>query len=256
MPLGKLGQLITFSIDLSADEQFSQFIWIRAKHGDTVAKIAARRGHPEQARAIAELNHIRGIHRPLKKGERLRIPGTLKKGDVVHVLPDSDKPPIVQGGYAKFDTVAVPGRKGISRFIGYDPIPFDVPLQWEAFVSDDGQSVEDAIRTLERMAGRGHFSGSAVGPPAVIRVSVTDNHGNVVPLIPTNYQWTPSNPTAPLWRISNIAWGGGARRNGAGRRIRESAVVSLVEYTPIHIVERSVTKRAKRNPGDNKKKAA
>jgi hypothetical protein len=93
------------------------------------------------------------------------------------------------------------------------------------------------------------------GPPPVIRLSTTDNNGNVVPLIPLNYQWNISNASAPLWRIEDIAWDTGGWRNKLGNRIRQKAVVTMWQYTPINLVV-SLSQRAAKKKKTVKKKAA
>jgi len=138
------------------------------------------------------------------------------------------------------------GRKGINQFTGYNPLQMDVPIQFEDYASGDGTAVERDIRILERMAGRGTYSGAAVGPPDVIRLSVIDNHSRVVPLIPVSYQWVPKvNPSPPTWRISGIAWDANPLSDDSGNRIRQKAVVTVTEFTPVLIVQRSATVRAK-----------
>ena len=100
------------------------------------------------------------------------------------------------------------------------------------------------------LAGRGNFKGAASGAPAVVRISVTDAYGKVVPLVAPNYQWSPQNPSAPLWRIgggtSGIEWDASPISNGAGKRIRQLATITLTQYTPIVLAERSATVRSKK----------
>jgi len=264
MPVSAIGQQITFAVEYDADDPPPAVVWIRAKHGDTIAKIAGRRGHPEWKADILALNkgrdvlphpkrqpghkappipRLRNVKQTLRTGASIRLPGQMKGGTYLNVTA-GDNPPKITAGYAKYDTVDVPGRVGLSRFDGYDPIQMDIPIQFENYAAQVGATIEDNIVILERMAGRGKYPGSHVGPPAVIRVSVTDNHGNVVPLIPPNYQWSQKNQTAPLWRISAITWDDGALRNDAGFRIRQTATVTVTQYTPLNYVERSVTRRA------------
>ena len=172
----------------------------------------------------------------------------MTKGEQLSVHAGDD-PPVITAGYAKYDVVDVPGRTGINRFLGYDPIAMDIAVQFEAYASEAGEQIEQNIQILERMAGRGDYPGVAVGPPAVIRISVTDNRGHVVPLVPVDYQWNPNRHTkAPLWRISTIAWDGGALRGGQGNRIRQTGIVTVTEFTPINHVIRSVKERTFSQP--------
>lgn len=251
-----LGQQITFASEIDPDQKYTSYVWVRARHGDTIRMIAARRGHPETARDIAALNNIRSITMKLKQHRLLRLPGTLVPTLSFNALA-GDEPPTVKDGYAVFSTVNRPGRTGITRFDGYNPIALDVPIRFEGWGDqDDGSFIEDQIEVLERMAGRGQYHGSGSGPPAVVRVSVTDGSGRIVPLVPTTYQWTPQNPTAPLWRIAGVAWGKNswsgqsALRSPGGYRLRQDATVTIQQYTPIILAARSAAARAKqRNQG-------
>jgi hypothetical protein len=192
---------------------------------------------------------LRTIHAQMDGGKKVRIPGTLKQGPEVNVYCDG-VPPVVTDGYATFDVVDIPGRVGISRHDGYDPITLPVAVMWEAFLSGNADAVEASIDLIEQMAGMGPGSGlgARVGAPPVIRVLVTDNYGNVVPLIPRRYQWRKGGTTG-LYRISDIAWddsdptSGGPIRNSSGKRLRQKAVITLTEYTPTSIVARSATAR-------------
>jgi hypothetical protein len=272
VPRDHIGQLITFASEIDPDATYARYIWVRAKHHDTIKAIASRRGHPEMASDILTLNKGRDVlphpkRKPhqkvasvpkltlatqtLRPGAAIRLPGNLQIGEVLHVHA-GDSPPQVRAGYAKYDTVDVHGRIGINRFLGYDPIAIDIPIQFENYAANVGTTIEQNIQTLERFAGRGDYPGAAFGPPAVLRISVTDNQGNVVPLIPPNYQWSSKNQGAPLYRISTIAWDAGALRTRDGYRIRQSAMVTVTQYTPLRFVVRSVARRTLTIPGKSK----
>ena len=275
MPSNWIGQQITFAAVHDPDSTYStKAYWIRAGHGDTLKKIAARYGHPELADDLLSRNKGRDVlahpkrhpHQSTPRSPRLRsvmqtlarnapvqLPGTMQAGEVLNVTA-GDSAPTVTAGYAKYDIVDRNGRVGINRFLGYDPIALDIPVQFEDFVNNRGGTIEVAIKTLERFAGRGDYPGASVGPPAVIRVSATDKHGNVVPLIPANYQWTEQHQSGPLFRVSAIAWDTSPLRNRRGLRIRQAATVSITQYTPVHFVERSVSKRAQTPPSKTKAK--
>lgn len=251
MPRSTLGQLITFATEQDADRKTPEYIWVRTLVGDTVRKIAARRGHPEDARAIAKLNKIRSVtrvlrHKPRRKTDRMRIrvPGNLRRAEGFSVLAGAQAPRIV-GGYAKLDILDRPGRTGLTHFTGYDPITMEVPIQFEQVIGRDGRGVEERIAILERMAGRGNFKGAAAGAAAIIRLSTTRNDGSIVPLLPPNYQWSHQNPTAPQWRIANIDWDEDPLRGDSGNRIRQAAVVTVMQHTHLSLEVRSVARRHK-----------
>lgn len=261
MPKSRLGQMITFSIELDEDQRRTGYIWIDVVVGDTVRKIAARRGHPEEAAAIAKLNKIRSTatvirHKPLRKRgdfRRVRVPGQLQQADVFHVLA-GDNPPTITTGYAKIETVDRPQRTGITMFKGYDPIQMNVPIRFDRATGRSPHNIERDIDLLERMAGRGNIPGAAVGPPAIIRVSTTDSSGQLISLIADNYQWSPQNPSAPLWRIANIEWDENALRDRHGNRTRQLATVILQQNTRVSLAVRSVAKRSKDKKKTSKKK--
>jgi hypothetical protein len=183
-------------------------------------------------------------HRPHRKHDkhRIKVPAQMRASERFHVLAGDDPPRIVEG-YAKFDTVDRPQRTGLISFAGYDPISMEVPIQFEAFQSRDGSTLERDIALLERMAGRGNFAGAAVGPPPVIRLSVTDNSGKIVPLIPVNYQWSSDNAHAPVWRITAIDWDTHPERNTYGNRIRQKATVTVKQHMVSKAATRSATAR-------------
>lgn len=251
-PASSLGQLITFSVEVDPDQPVAKWAWIDIKKGDTVQKIASRRGHPEDARRIADANGIRSVRSPFSGHgkKRIKVPG--ESDIVVHVLA-GDAPPRIIGGYAKLDTQDRPGRTGLTTFTGYDPVTMEIPVRFDTVATTgQGADIEDDIALLERMAGRGAYAGAAVGPPPIVRVSTTNAKGEIVPLVPANYQWSASNPGAPLWRIQNpIDWDDsvpdGVLRNDAGNRIRQRATITVQQHTNLRLLQRSVSQRHKAN---------
>ncbi|HEY1437370.1 MAG TPA: hypothetical protein VGG82_07695 [Casimicrobiaceae bacterium] len=250
---------------LDPDENYTRYLNVRVGSNQTIKKLAAQRGEPNMAAEILKLNkgkHIlpivrdkhhkivkrqpglRSVTQKLRDHATVRIPGTLKSGDAFSVLAGDNRPKIT-AGYAKYDTVDVPSRIGLSRFDGYDPVAMEIAIQFEAYTGDDITWVERDIQKLERMAGRGQYPGAAIGPPSVIRLSVSDNQGNIVPLIPTNYQWTPHNTHAPLYRITGIVWADGAQSDDKGRRTRQLATVTVTQYTPLIWTIRSASQRSR-----------
>lgn len=273
MPSDAKGQLVNFASVADPDATYSNYIWVRAQgNNDTIKKIAARRSQPELAAAILQLNlgrdvlphprrkphqkvppipTLKSITQVLRPQVTIKLPGTMAQGFFFSVHA-GDKPPVVKKAYAEYDTVAVPGRIALNRFLGYPPIEMDIDIQFEAF-GDEGNapgwimgqgSIEDRITALERMGGRGLYPGSGYGPPAVIVVNTTDNAGNIVPLIPLAYQWTPQHQNAPMFRITGIVWDDTDQlRNDAGYRVRQKATVTVTQYTPLVFIQRSVSVR-------------
>ena len=187
-----------------------------------------------------------GLHAPLDM-KRLKMPGDLRSSEGLDILA-GDTPPVPTTGYAKFDVLDRQSRKGITQFTGYDPLSYDVPVQWIT-IGGGGRQIERDMRKLEGMAGRGPGDPTpADGAPPVLQVTVTNNQGDTVPLIIPAHQHSARHPTGPLWYINGIAWDTGALRRKSGRRFQAKAVVTLVEYTPIHSRENSASKRAKQRP--------
>jgi hypothetical protein len=251
MPRSTLGQLITFAIEADADRRYQEYIWVKVNVGDTIRKIAARRGHPEDARKIARLNKVRSVtqvlrHKPRRKKDkmRIRVPGTLRRADTFSVLA-GDQAPRVVNGYQKLEVIDRPGRTGLTHFTGYDPITMEVPIKFEQFIGRDGEGVEERIALLERMAGRGNFKGASAGSAAILRLSTTNNAGKIIPLLPPNYQWSRQNPSAPLWRIADINWDEDPIRDDDGNRLRQAAVVTVQQHTKLSLEVRSVSERSR-----------
>jgi len=251
-------QMITFAIEYDPDQPAGAVFFVRAKQNSTIQQICALRGHPEMAMKVAKVNGVRSITARLKHGERIKLPATLKQSELLHV-PADDPPPVPTAGYAKFQVVDRIGATGILQFTGYDPITLPIPIQFLAQEttaplgtffgpqgspnSGEGTSVESDCALLERMAGRGPFTGAAQGPPCVLRISSTRGDGSIAPLIPASYQWSAQNPAAPLFRITDIAWDATPRRNDEGRRTVQKCVVTLQQYTPLFTGIRSTAKR-------------
>jgi hypothetical protein len=249
------GQTITFSTEVDPDNplaNYANFVWFRVTRSQrTIKSIAAHHGHLELARAIGDLNGIRDLRKKLRIGERIRLPGNLAAPLLLEAYPQDMRRPILKDGYAMFDQVARYGEKSITHFQGYNALQMDVYVLFEGWGIDGaGLVIENRIKALERMAGRGPgFVGAASGPPAIVRVSVTattDSHNViVVPLIPYSYQWNASSTGRGLvWRINGIDWDDGALSTDAGNRVRATATVHLVEHTPVHLVT-TVASRSK-----------
>lgn len=274
---------VNFGTVSDPDADYSKYTWVRARKGDTIRKIAGRRSHPEKADTVLKLNlgrdvlphpkrkphqkvpptpKLRNVTQPLRAGASIKLPGTMAQGFFFQVTC-GEKPPVVKKGYANFDKVVVPGRTGIERFLDYDPIEMDIAIAFEAFGAEGPNagtipqqgSIEQRIQILERMAGRGTYPGSGYGPPAVIVVNTTNDAGQIIPLIPLQYQWTRQHQNAPQFRITGIAWEDSADvlRNDAGYRVRQRAVVTVTQYTPLVFVQRSMAQRAKQKTSTHKK---
>jgi hypothetical protein len=245
MPQWNGMQLITFATELDENQSFRS-TWVTAKRGQTILGVVATFGHPELAYQVARMNGIRSYMSKLTHGERLKLPGTFSTVSF-NVLSDA-VPSTITDGYAVYEIVNRPGRVGINKFDGYNPVAMQLNLQFEAYQGQNGTDVENSISKLERMGCRGQFAGTGQSPPPAVRVSTTDNHGQPVWCIPSNYQWSPHNPSAPLWRVTAITWDATADsvlRDDNGKRVRQLCQVTLTQYTPVAPISRSVTERAR-----------
>lgn len=231
MPVGPLGQKITFQLV----EPPAKAGWfpLAVNPGDTVQKIATRRGYIERAREIADYNGIRRVTSPLGR-RSLQVPRAWHIVDQFHVYA-GDTPPAVTDGYANWEVLDRPGRVGITQFQGYNPIGLEVPVRFESDDRNDeagGLDIEADIRLLERMAGRGigteETGPGPATPPGIVRVTAT-KAGKIVPLFGANYAQHPTNPNPPEYVITGIDWGD-AWRNSHGNRIRQLATVTLWQY--------------------------
>jgi hypothetical protein len=228
------GQMVTFAIEKDEDVRLKQFRTIPTRPGDTALRIAKRNGNPEDAPAIVRMNRLGSIykvirHKPRRKKDKLtvKVPGNFRSDLRFDAMPEG--PPQITDGYAKFSVVDRPDRKGIPKFEGYDPAVMTVPIRFEAFrTRGNAPNLEIDCALLERMAGRGQYSGTAAGPPAIINVSTT-NGGMTVPLIPLQWQRSEMNPQGPLWRVTGLTWGE-AVRDGNGVLLRQLATVTLTEH--------------------------
>jgi hypothetical protein len=291
MPVSRRGQLISFSIEKDPDQRFVKWKRIPVKANQTIAKIAAKYGNPEDAVTIKNKNGVRGgvnyvlfkkapkhatkaqrkAWKKRKQYRTLLVPGNFSEAVVFHVLA-GDAPPSITSGYAKFNQVPRPERASLLAFEGYDAIEMKVPIRFESNSvgpggtkearHDGDQNIENDCALLERMAGRGQFEGAAAGPPAIITVSTTDSDNKQNALIPAAYQVSPQNPKGHRWRVVGIDWDdGSALRNRYGNRIRQLATVTLWEHVDLRLKTRSAVKRARtrqkpapRKPVSRKKK--
>jgi len=255
------GQYYTFEIDSSNDDRFSGFSYETVTAAArTVAIICKNRGHIEDARYVADINGIRNVDSKLRLGRQIRVPDRKTKTLEFNVLA-GDTGPRITAGYANIQTIDRSERSGLSIFTGYDPIQMEVPVRFEALLERsfapprgglleaDGFEVEERIAKLEQMAGRGQFSGAAVGQSAIVRVNTTGPPlGGVMPLIPLAYQRYTNNQTGPVWWISGIDWDADALRNDMGYRVRQLATVSLTQYVAPKLEATSAADRNKTGP--------
>jgi hypothetical protein len=158
-------------------------------------------------------------------------------------VPAGDTPPRIVGGYAKWQVIDRPLRRGLTVFQGYDPISMSLSLRFQRFDShgswvttyDAGVGIESQIAALEWVAGEGRL----VGPPPFVWLTTYDGHGNTVPLISFLYQSdTPGIPfnygvgDSTPWIVTGLDWDANPIRNDFGYRVRQEATVTVQYYQP------------------------
>jgi hypothetical protein len=242
-PNGVKGQLITIDF-----EPFTQEVWVHVQVTDarnTVAKLCKAFQISPRRREVADYNNIHSVNTPLRR-PTIQLPRP-RSGPKTKVDVMADGPPSIKGGYAKYEFVDRPFRVGLTQHKGYDPITMEVPIWFENFRAGEGLAIEEDIRTLERMAGRGLGSvawenavrqerapGPGRGIPGIVKLSTTRGE-KVVPLIPANYQDHPINANPPKWvEADPIEWSDsvpdGVFRNPEGNRVRQKGVLTFFQW--------------------------
>jgi hypothetical protein len=170
-----------------------------------------------------------------------------------------DQPPTITGGYAKWQTIDLPLRRGQTVFQGYDPVIMEMSVRFieldssGSWLTDEesGKLVEGKIGRLEWMAGESYSS----GPPPKVTLSTYDGSGVTNGLIPLWYQTetkvVPGYPgTGRLagvgnvgpWIITSLVWDKAPIRGDHGFRIRQDATVTAQLYTGVGAAKTGLTR--------------
>jgi nucleoid-associated protein YgaU len=133
-----------------------------------------------------------------------------------------DETPIqVSSGYGGWTVTSRLRRTGLTMWTGKDPLRMSVPILFDGYLTDTSQEIP--ISRLSRM-GLPPTKGISGGDPTIVQIS-----GNAVP---------PAGPKN--WVIENIAWGTNVvwdtDQNGALSRMRQDAVVNLLQYVADDLV--------------------
>jgi hypothetical protein len=145
-----------------------------------------------------------------------------------------DSAPTVTGGYGKWNTIDRPRRTGLTVFAGYDPITMDIPVRFEAYLGEkSGFDVENDIQALEYLAGRGVKAANSQKDktPPYVAISSFNAAGSTVYVLGNNYTFDDDdNPNPPNWVITGVQWDGDVLFNRNGRRLRQTATITLTQY--------------------------
>ncbi len=140
--------------------------------------------------------------------------------------------PTVEQGYGGWEEVARPRRSPITTFKGPPALHLTVPILLDGWAAD--RSVEPDVAALERM-GR---PTAADGEPPRVKLSAL---GAALP------------GQARRWLIDTIEWGD-ALMNPDGNRVRQAAVLRLIEFVEdVHLAERSAANRRRAAAAKKKK---
>lgn len=142
-----------------------------------------------------------------------------------------DGAPKVTDGYAGWEVVDRPKRRGLTFWKGSNPVRIEVPIMVDNFV--EGTSIEGDCRKLEKMAGLIH---DGVEPPLVQIKS-----GGI---IPHDFTEAPHNS----WVIEILDWGD-STRNRYGNRIRQAATITFLLYVDSDSLRRIGQRLAKNKKG-------
>lgn len=153
-----------------------------------------------------------------------------------------DQPPTVTGGYAKWQTIDLPLRRGLTIFQGYDPVIMTVSVRFIMIDTAGGWltdresalQLEQKIHNLEWMAGESWEQ----GPSPKVWLTTFDGKGNTVGLIPLWYQseikaipgLVGTGNVGP-WIITALDWDKNPIRGDHGFRTRQDATVTVQLWT-------------------------
>lgn len=153
-----------------------------------------------------------------------------------------DNPPKITDGYAKWNVVDRPLRRGLTIFQGYSPAVMQCEVRFGTWPNDlscwpqkDGDmgaggrrpiDVEKDISLMEAWAGSSLTSGV---PSFVQVVAYRQDSSTAVQtnLIPSRYHTQNGKPF--VWIITGMDWGE-STRNADGDRIRQDVTVTLTNY--------------------------
>lgn len=134
--------------------------------------------------------------------------------------------PTISGGYATWDTVERPFRRGLPVFKGYSPYTMTIPLMFNGYEAD--QSVEGDIQKLELLAGR-TAAGGILRPPPVLRLHSGSHYRDTdSALVPAQYRTLDEGDLT--WVLTDIEWDSSPLRRTNGNRLRQLCTVTMLEY--------------------------
>jgi hypothetical protein len=136
-------------------------------------------------------------------------------------VDSGDVSPVLMDGTVTWDTVARPKRTALTRFTGRNPWKQDIAIMFDGVVG--GVSQEGKISKLMKMSTE----------PSIVHVS---GHA-----LETNTDWVFNGID---WDDQNTIW----EKNDSGRyRIRQTAVVHLLEYIPDTIIQTPAAPKPNKN---------
>jgi hypothetical protein len=118
-------------------------------------------------------------------------------------------PPTVTGGYGGWQKISRPRRKGLTAWQGIDPLEMRLPLLFDGYPD---ASVELPCGRLEQLAGIARTKVGNTSEPPILRV---------IGAVPAR---------TPDWVVETLEWIDPVIWSEDGYRLRQGAVVTLLEY--------------------------
>jgi hypothetical protein len=163
-------------------------------------------------------------------GSRHKVTFTADNGLIVQVALDMASAHMT-GGFGGWEVVDRPKRVALTRFKGKDPYRMDVPILFDGWSDDASQEVQ--ISTLARMSEQP----AEQQPPPTLTVDGAVPRDDLTWVIETID-----------WDGSNVIWD---MQNGVPVRLRQSAVVHLLQYVDDNVIITKATPAVKN--GGNKR---
>ena len=148
-----------------------------------------------------------------------------------------DSVPQVTNGYAKWTIKPRPRKRGLTHWDGSELLQMDIPILFDNFRA--GESVEDDIRELEKMAGL-DATLSDDEPPLVVF------HSNGVVMNDLH------DASQNEYVVTNITWGD-ADRNRYGNRVRAACTVEVTLYSADDVLGKSSAFKNRKRKSTKKK---
>lgn len=142
-----------------------------------------------------------------------------------------DGSPLVIDGYGGWNVRAIPRRRGVTEWIGRNPIAVEIPFELNDLESGKGLENETYIARLGRLCGLGS---STEQPP----ICIVDGGG----VIPHDLKNSPDL----VWVIEGVSWDRSIEvRNNAGNRVRAGGSITIRQWSQPSVLTALTLKKGK-----------